>query len=186
MRIVRNINVLAVTALSLVLTSLPVWAEEAGAGEKGGLPMLDTSLFPEQLFWLAVSFVVLYILMSSVALPRVAKTQTNRRLMIELELDAARQANEAAKVAVAAVEKSLTAARSNGQAKISEMVAQVTEESAARQTAQERDLLRHLHRAEADISVTREAALSAIRASAEELAATVIEKVTGTKTRVQA
>ena len=87
-------------ALSLLL-ALPARAEEAG------LPQLDTSLFAEQIFWLAVSFGVLYLLMSSVALPRVAKTKDNRKHVIAGELEAARVANEAARQAVAQVEKSL-------------------------------------------------------------------------------
>jgi F-type H+-transporting ATPase subunit b len=168
-----------VSASNLVAT-LPVWAEES---DKGGLPQLNTSLFPEQLFWLAISFAVLYVLMATIALPRVAKTQSNRKLVITTEIEAARLANNSAKLTASAVDKSLNDARAKAQASVAEMLADVTQDAANRKAAQERDLLRHLHSAEADIAVTREAALQKIQASASELAAVAVEKIVGFKLR---
>ena len=167
-------NIYALTA-SVVLLALPARAEEAG------LPQLDTSLFAEQIFWLALSFGVLYLLMSVVALPRVAKTKDHRKQVIADELEAARIASDAARQAVAQVEKSLIAARAEAQAHVSEMIAKVKEEAAERRAAQERELMRHLHSAEADISVTRESALTAVRAS--DLAAVVVDKILGARGR---
>jgi F-type H+-transporting ATPase subunit b len=143
-------------------------------------------LFPEQLFWLAVSFGLLYVLMSGVALPRVARTQSNRKSVIASELEAAKAANETAKASVAKVEKSLAQARSKAQATMSEMVAKVSEESTFRQTAQERELARHLRAAEESIAVARESALASVRSSAKDLAAVVVDKVVGAKIRVSA
>jgi F-type H+-transporting ATPase subunit b len=180
MRITKNIRY-AVMAFPVVLAALPSWA--AADNDKGGLPQLDTSLFVEQLFWLAISFALLYLLMSAVALPRVAKTQDNRKNIIAAEIEAARAAHEAAKATIAAVEKSMTEARAKAQATVSEMVAEVTANATERQSAQERDLLRHLHSAEADIAVTRQAAMKKIHESAADLATTVVEKILGFKSR---
>jgi F-type H+-transporting ATPase subunit b len=173
---------LATAIFPCLLASLPVRAEEGG---DKGLPQLDTTLFPEQLFWLAISFGALYLLMSRVALPRVARTQGTRRQVIASELQAAQAASDTAQATSAQVEKSLVEARSKAQASVSEMIAKVAEESAVRQAKQERELSRRLHSAEQEISVTREAALNAVRASAAELAASVIEKVIGTRVQVK-
>ena len=57
------------------------------AAEAAGMPQLDFSTFPNQIFWLVVALVVLYLLLSRMALPRIgsviaerAGTITNRRL----------------------------------------------------------------------------------------------------------
>jgi len=185
MTLFRDMRGLAVLALPLALVSLPVWAEEGGA-EKGGLPQLDVSLFPEQIFWLAITFALLYALMAGVALPRVAKTQTNRKQVIATEIEAARAANEKAKLTVASVEKSLAEARNKAREHVNEMLAQVGTETASAQSVQEKELLRQLHRAEADIAVTREAALNAIHSDAADLAAVAVEKLVGFKLQVRA
>lgn len=186
MRCLRNISAFAVTAFPLLLSSLPSWAEEAGAGEKGGLPQLDTSLFPEQLFWLAVNFAVLYVLMSFVALPRVSKTQGNRKTVIASEIEAARLASDSAKVMVASVEKSLNEARSRAQTSVSEMMAEVTETAYQHRVAKEKELSRQLHRAEEDIAVTREAAMKEVQVCATDLAQTIVGKILGSGGRVSA
>lgn len=175
----RGMRVSALLSLGVTLFSLPVRAEE------GGLPQLNTALYPEQLFWLAISFAVLYVLMSSVALPRVAKTQENRKNVIASELEAARLANDAANATVASVDKSLTEARAKAQAHVNEMMFEVANEAATRHAAQEKEISRRLHSAEAEIAVTRDAALASIRASAADLATAVVDKIIGSRQRVE-
>ncbi|MEM9552439.1 MAG: F0F1 ATP synthase subunit B', partial [Pseudomonadota bacterium] len=43
-------------------------AAEAGSG---GMPQLEISTFPNQIFWLVVTLVVIYLILSRVALPRI-------------------------------------------------------------------------------------------------------------------
>ena len=172
MRLFGNKYRFAVFALPLVLFSLPVMAEEGG-----DMPQLNVALFPEQIFWLVVTFAALYFLMSVVALPRVAKTQENRRNVIAAEVEAARLANDEAMKMVAASDKALNEARTKAQESVATMIAKVGEEAAAHQATQERELQRIMHRAEADIAVARETALKDMRAGAADLAKEIIAKI---------
>ncbi|NBB96935.1 MAG: F0F1 ATP synthase subunit B', partial [Alphaproteobacteria bacterium] len=52
-------------------------AETAASGP--GMPQLDVTTFSNQIFWLVVAMVVLYFIMSRVALPRVASVLADRR-----------------------------------------------------------------------------------------------------------
>ncbi|MDE2029281.1 MAG: ATPase [Alphaproteobacteria bacterium] len=164
----------------MLFAALPAQAEGAG------LPQLDTSFYPEEMFWLAITFGLLYALMSMIALPRVARTKDNRKTVISGELEAARTANDHAKATSAEVEKSLGEARMRAQAHVADMIAKLEEETAAHSGAQEKELARKLRAVEADIAVAREAALKSVRKSAGDLAASVAEKAAGVKIQVNA
>jgi F-type H+-transporting ATPase subunit b len=186
MRIFKNIRICAACAVPFALASLPVWAEEAAGGGQGGMPQFDVTLFPSQIFWLVATFAALYLLMAFVALPRVSKTQSNRKTVIAREIETARQANTTAKASVASTEKALAEARDKAQARVGEMLAKVAEEANERRVAQERELVRKLHRAEEDIATSRAAALEKIQANANDLAKAVVDKILGVTKRSRA
>ncbi len=188
MRFQKTTRALCAVALPFVLSAMPAWAEHAeGAAEgDGGLPQFDPSWYPEQMFWLVVSFVLMFLLMNFVVLPRYARTQEKRKDVISVEIETARVANEEAKASLSATEKSLADARAKAQADVSEMLARVAEESNERQATQEKELQRKLHRAEEDIAVSRAKAFEQVRSVAEDLAETIISKVLGGKKQVRA
>ena len=65
-------------------------AEDAGGGAaKAGLPQMDASTFPSQLFWLAVCFGFLYFVVSSLVLPGLMGAIAARRGKIAGDLDKA-------------------------------------------------------------------------------------------------
>lgn len=168
------------TSSAAVLYTLPALAE-AGEGTKPGLPQLYTTLFPEQLFWLAVTFSALYLLMSFVALPGVRRTQDNRQATISSEVAAAAAAHEQAKTMMEEYERALAKARAEAHATVTSIVTQAAKESAEQQTTQRQALNKRLHEAEAQISAARDAAIRDIHSSAVELGHGLIEKVTGFK-----
>ena len=76
----------------MVTTSILAAAAAAadGAGKaSGGLPQLNITTFPSQIFWLVVTLVVLFLLLSKVALPRIASVLEERADAIADDLDAA-------------------------------------------------------------------------------------------------
>ncbi len=100
---------------------------DASHGEgSGGLPQMDISRFPGQLFWLAITFLLTYVLMKHVALPSVEKTLETREKRISTDIGGSKAKNEAAKHLMAEYETRLTKARSDAQT----ATRTVTEESA--------------------------------------------------------
>ena len=77
----------------------------------GVFPPFDTSTFPSQLLWLSVIFVLLYVLMARVALPRIASIVQQRRKHIDDDLSEAQRFKEQSEAAIAAHEKALADAR---------------------------------------------------------------------------
>ena len=95
--------------VSLLLMGGTAFAQ--GAKKSGGMPQLDFKDFAPQLIWLAILFVVLYLIMSKVAVPVISDTLEKRQAKIQADLDAAEKANDATREAVAAYEKRLADAR---------------------------------------------------------------------------
>ena len=83
-------------------------AQEAG---KAGMPQLDFSTFPNQIFWLLVTLVVIYFVLANVALPRIGGTLANRKGTIAGDLAAAEELKQKAKAAEKAYDAALVAAR---------------------------------------------------------------------------
>ncbi len=86
-------------------------ATENDAAEAGGLPQLDFTTWPSQIFWLIVSFTALYFLLNRVALPKIAETLQARQDQIAADLDLAAEFEQKAKEAEAAYHAALNAAR---------------------------------------------------------------------------
>lgn len=140
------------------------------ATEAAGLPQLDIATFGNQIFWLVVTLVVLYLVLSRVALPRIAAVLSDRQGAVTGDLMAAEEFKQKAKEAEAAYDKALADARSEAQAIVAQNRAEIqTELDAA------------IAKADAEISARAaesEARIREIRASADESAREVARDVT--------
>ena len=144
------------------------------------MPQLDISTFVPQIFWLAVSFAVLYVLMSRVALPRMTAILEMRAGRIEGDLKEARRLKAEADAAVAAYEQSLASARAAAQAEIAGTNARITAEQDRRRQEIEASLSAQAATAEARIRAIRDAAMSDLQIVAADVARTMASKLTGT------
>ena len=71
------------------------------------MPQFDTSTFPTQLTWLTITFVILFLAMRQVVMPRIADVLEARRNRIDGDLDRAQALKEEAEIALAAYEKTV-------------------------------------------------------------------------------
>ncbi len=85
--------------------------ELEAARESVGMPQLDFSTFPNQIFWLVVALVAIYLLLSRVALPRIGAVLAERRGAITNDIARAEMLKQQAEEAEAAYQKALTDAR---------------------------------------------------------------------------
>ncbi len=99
-------------------------AEASGAG----MPQLDFSTFPNQIFWLVVTLVVIYFVLSRIALPRIAAVLAERADTISNDIAAADELKRRAVEAEAAYEKALADARHEANAIVAEAKVQIQSE----------------------------------------------------------
>lgn len=75
------------------------------------MPQLDFATFPNQIFWLVVSIVVLYFIVSKVALPRIGSVIEDRHNAVANDIEQAAEFKRKAEEAEAAYNAALTEAR---------------------------------------------------------------------------
>jgi len=143
------------------------------------MPQLDFSTFPEQLFWLAVTFIVLYLLMSRLALPRVGNIIAARRNQIDGDLDKASTMKSEAEAVMAEYERSLAQARQAAQGVLKETGDRLAAVAAERHKVLADKLAAETAVAEKRIADAKSAALTDLKSVAAEVARGVVGKLTG-------
>lgn len=143
------------------------------------MPQLDFTTFAPQLFWLAVSFIVLYGLMRWLALPRVEQVITSRREHLNGDLARAAALKSEAETALATYRKTLAEARAAAQATLRETSEKLAAEAAERQRQLAATLAEQIEAAEQRIRAMKQEALAEVRGIATEVGGAVVERLTG-------
>ena len=144
-----------------------------------GFPPFDATTFASQLFWLALTFIVLYLLMSRVALPRVGSILEQRRKHIEGDLGEAQRLKGESDAAIAAHEKALADARGRAQLLANETREKAAAAAEARRKEVDAKLHSRIAEAERTIAGTRSAAMANVHGIASDAAAAIVERLTG-------
>lgn len=76
-----------------------------------GMPQLDPSSYASQLFWLAIIFAALYVIMARHAIPRIRDVLEKRQNQIQHDIDVAEKAQHQARTARENYEGELSAAK---------------------------------------------------------------------------
>ncbi|MEM8985301.1 MAG: F0F1 ATP synthase subunit B' [Pseudomonadota bacterium] len=149
------------------------------AAESGPFPPFDPEYFTSSLFWLVVTFALLYWLLSKFAIPRIATVIEERQDQIADDLDQAAELKRQTDEAIASYEKALADAKAKAGAIAAETREKLDAEIADMRTKMEADLNEKTAAAEARITKAKDAAAANVRQVAVETAEAVVERLTG-------
>jgi F-type H+-transporting ATPase subunit b len=147
--------------------------------EAAGFPPFKTETFPSQLFWLALTFCFLFVVLWRVAGPRINSAITGRRNTINAAIDGASQARAEAEAAQAAYEDALAKARARANALAEETRSKLNAEIAHAKAVADAKAHEAMTAADARIAATRESAKTAVTAAARDAAIAIVERLTG-------
>jgi F-type H+-transporting ATPase subunit b len=145
----------------------------------GGFPPFQSHSFASQLVWLVIAFVLLYVLMSKLALPRVGAIIEARQKRIADDLADAGKLKQQSDEAVTAYEKALADARARAQVIANETRDRQQAVAEARRKTLEDELNGKLADAEKTIAATKQAAMSNVRGIAEDTTRAIVERLIG-------
>jgi F-type H+-transporting ATPase subunit b len=151
----------------------------AEGGHQGAFPPMDATTFPSQIFWLVVFFGLLYLLMSRLALPKMAAVLANRHKTIESDLARASALKNETEAAIQAYEKALADARAKAQGIAAETRAKMSAEMDAERAGLEKKIGAKTAEAESRIATAKGQAMKDVAEVAAETAAEIVSELTG-------
>jgi F-type H+-transporting ATPase subunit b len=144
------------------------------------MPQLDVTTFPSQLFWLGVSFIVLYLVLSTMAVPKIVRILGIREETIEEKINTASTYREEAEILLNEYETALAVAKAEAQEHTQTVSQKVSRDIAKKKKNFLSKLTNRLHREEQSFYQTYMETPVEMDRLAAEIAALILEKVTGT------
>lgn len=149
------------------------------AGHKGAFPPLDPANFAPQIIWLAITFAILYFLLSRLALPRIGEVIEERRDRIQRDLDAAEALKAETERALKDYEQSLADARAKASGIARDTRERLGAETDKKRQAADVEVNAKIADAEQRISAMKSKALSNVGEIAAETASAIVGKLIG-------
>lgn len=146
-----------------------------------GMPQLDPTSFASQLFWLVVTFSVLYYVMARHLVPRIHTVLESRQQRIDYDLDRAASLKVEAEQAKESYELALADARGQAQTMLSEVAEAIRETSEAKHKELDDILNSKIAESEQLINQARLKADKDLEPTAADVAISLTEKLLGQK-----
>lgn len=149
---------------------------EAAAHAAGspGMPQLDFTTFPNQIFWLVVTLVVIYLILSRVALPRIGAVLAERKGTITNDIAAAEELKLRAQEAEQAYDAALADAKAEAQRIVNEAKAVIQKDLDAATAHANAEIAARSAESERRIGEIRASALESVTAVARDTAQEIV------------
>ena len=155
-------------------------AEAADKAAKSvGMPQLDFSTFPNQVFWLVVALLVIYFILSRLALPRIASVLAERQGTITNDIAAAEELKLKAIEAEDAYNKALAEARAEASRIIMETKAEIQVDLDKAIAVADAEIAARAAESEKAIAAIRKSAMDSVRDVAKDTAQEVVTALGG-------
>lgn len=153
-------------------------AGEAAASAPG-MPQLDFSNWANQIFWLMVTLVVIYFVLSRIALPRIGAVLAERQGTITNDIAKAEELKQKAVEAEEAYNKALADARAEANTIIAETKAEIQKDLDAATAKADAEIAAKAAEGEKAIAAIRENALDSVKTVAKDTAKELVAAMGG-------
>jgi len=154
-------------------------AGQAAEAAAPGMPQLDFSNWGNQIFWLLVTLVVIYFVLSRIALPRIAAVLAERQGTITNDIAAAEELKAKAVEAEEAYNKALADARAEALRIVAETKAEIQADLDAATAKADAEIAVKVAEGEKAIAEIRANALESVKVVAKDTTAEIIAALGG-------
>ena len=139
-----------------------------------GMPQLCAEWWPNQIFWLLVTLVVIYLVLSKIALPRIAAVLADRKGTITNDLAAADELKQKAVAAEKAYNDALANARTEAAKIVAQAKAEIQKDLDAATAKADVQIAAKAAESEKSIAEIRDGATAAVSEVARDVAAELV------------
>ncbi len=148
-------------------------------GSALGMPQLCADWMPNQIFWLVVTLIAIYFVMSRIALPRISAVLAERSGTITNDIAAAEELKNKAAEAEAAYDQALLDARAEAQKIVAEAKAEIQAELDVELQKADAQIAAKTAESEAAIGEIRAGAVKSVTAVAKDTAKELVAALGG-------
>ncbi|MCL4105108.1 UNVERIFIED_CONTAM: hypothetical protein GTU68_018815 [Idotea baltica] len=143
------------------------------------MPQLDFSTFPNQIFWLVITLVVIYVVLSRVALPRIGAVLAERQGTITNDIAKAEELKQQAVEAEEAYNKALADARAEAQLMVKAARDEIQEELDGALAKADAEIAARAAESEKAIAEIRAGAMDSVKEVAKDTAKEIVAALGG-------
>ena len=152
---------------------------EAFAAESGGMPQLNPEFWISQIFWLTLTFGILYIILSKLILPKISDNLESRKSQILENIEAAEKQREDSESKLKEYEEIISKSKIEANSIFNQTKDKVTKDINAKREVLDKQIDKEIAEAEKEIQILRDGAPDKINKIAIEASSELIQKLIG-------
>jgi len=165
--------IIQIFALNFVLVT------SAQSGESGGMPQLNPEFWVSQIFWLVLTFGLLYIILSKLILPKISNNLESRKSQILENIETAEKQREESEKKVKEFEKIILESKIEAKNYFNEARQKILEDITVKKNSLDKDIDDEISAAEQEIKNLKTASSEKIKNISIETSSELIKQLIG-------
>ena len=153
--------------------------KEAFAAESGGMPQLNPEFWISQIFWLILTFGIMYVVLSKFILPKISNNLESRKSQILENIEAAEKQREDSEVKLKEYDKIILKSKSEAKTIFNQTREKAIKDIVAKKEVLDQQINDEINKAEKEIETLRVSAPDKINKIAIETSSELLEKLIG-------
>ena len=153
--------------------------KEAFAAESGGMPQLNPEFWVSQIFWLVITFGILFIVLSKFILPKISNNLETRKTQILENIEVAEKQREESEKKIKEFDKIILDSKIKAKNFFSDARQKVLDDIGKKRIALEKDIDKEINAAELEIKELKDSSQDKITKIAIETSSDLVKQLIG-------
>ena len=155
--------------------------KEVFAAESGGMPQLDPEFWISQIFWLTITFGILYLVLSKFILPKISSNLELRKSKIQENIEAAEKQRESSEIQLKEYDEIILKSKIEAKNIFKNAREKIIKDINSKKEILDKQIDDEINNAEKEIEALRKVAAEKINKIAIETSSDLLKKLIGTE-----